>query len=183
MSRCTEQEVERLLPLVSDQRRQQALRFRHLAGRYACLQSYRMLQQLMECDTLPPFEYNTYGQPYWPDGSYFSISHCRTAIAVVVSDRPVGIDVESVRKGRPELIARTMNEREQQEISASADPAKAFIRLWTQKEAVLKCRGTGIVDDLHSVLLPDKIADLSLRTWELSDAQTLCTICEANTPE
>ena len=136
----------------------------------------------MNSDHLPPFEYTSYGQPYWPDGPYFSISHCRTAIAVVVHERPVGIDVESLRTETEGLVERTMNASEQQQIKTSADPTKAFIALWTQKEALLKCRGTGIIDDLHSVLLPANTADVQMRTWELSDAQTMCTICEAITP-
>ena len=34
MEQCTAEEVARLLPLVSDQRREQALRFSHLFGQY-----------------------------------------------------------------------------------------------------------------------------------------------------
>ena len=47
MTQCSEQEVARLLPLVSAQRREQALRFTHLFGQYCCLKSYEMLQQLL----------------------------------------------------------------------------------------------------------------------------------------
>jgi phosphopantetheinyl transferase len=45
-----------------------------------------------------------------------------------------------------------MNPAEQTQILDAEDFAEAFTRLWTQKEAVLKLRGTGLVDDLHSVL-------------------------------
>ena len=38
MTQCSEQEVARLLPLVSDQRREQALRYKHTFGQYCCLQ-------------------------------------------------------------------------------------------------------------------------------------------------
>ena len=48
MSQCTDSEVERLLPLVSAQRREVALRFRFTFGRFTCLKSYVMLQQLVQ---------------------------------------------------------------------------------------------------------------------------------------
>ena len=48
MSQCTDAEVERLLPLVSAQRREVALRFKFTFGRFTCLKSYVMLQQLVQ---------------------------------------------------------------------------------------------------------------------------------------
>ena len=161
MAMCTEEDVSRLLPLVSQQRREQALRFTHLFGRWTSLKAYELLLRLLYPDTppeqlqssaLPVFEYNEFGRPFIPDGPCFSISHCREAVAVAISDTPIGVDVESIRRFDPELVKRTMNEEEQRSIFASHDPARAFIRLWTQKEAVLKLRGTGIVDNLADVL-------------------------------
>ena len=161
MAMCTEEDVSRLLPLVSQQRREQALRFRHLFGRWTSLKAYELLLRLLYPDTpleqlpsaaLPVFEYNEYGRPFIAGGPCFSISHCREAVAVAVSDTPVGVDVESVRRFDEALVRRTMNEEEQQRIFAAEEPARAFIRLWTQKEAVLKLRGTGIVDNLADVL-------------------------------
>ena len=43
MEQCTEEEVQRLLPLVSSQRREQALRYKHTLGRFCCLKSWLML--------------------------------------------------------------------------------------------------------------------------------------------
>ena len=173
---CADNEVERLLPLVSSQRREKALRFKFTFGRYACLKSYLMLQQLVqevfaETDehwlTMQErlkewngdFVYNEHEKPFMQsrlggriEGVDFSISHCKNAIAVALSDRPVGVDVESFRQAEEPLLKRTMNPEEQAEVRAAADPAEAFTRLWTRKEAVLKLRGTGIVDNLHEVL-------------------------------
>ena len=47
MTQCNEQEVARLLPLVSAQRREQALGYKHTFGQYCCLQSYKMLCDLL----------------------------------------------------------------------------------------------------------------------------------------
>ncbi len=149
MTRCTEQEVQRLLPLVSEQRRQQALKYKHTFGQYCCLKSWLMLEEGMKTFNfqLSTFNYEKNGKPYVENGPYFSISHCKTAIAVAIDDRPIGIDIESIRHADDELIARTMNEEEKSQITnhkSQIESARAFTRLWTQKEAIVKLEGTGI---------------------------------------
>ena len=170
MTQCTEQEVARLLPLVSDQRRQQALAYNHLFGQYCCLKSYEILMELLAFTpyTLhhtPHFLYNEYGRPFIEDGPSFSISHCKYGIAVAVSETPIGIDVEYIRTAKPELVARTMNEKEQAEIWAAASPDIAFTRLWTQKEAVLKLQGTGIlsIDGIKNTLVAIEHVDVQTK--------------------
>ena len=85
--------------------------------------------------------YATYGKPYVANGPFFSISHCKEAIAVALDDQPIGIDIESIRNVDQDLILRTMNEEEQKQIHSNRD----FTRLWTQKEAIVKAQGVGIV--------------------------------------
>lgn len=159
MTLCSEQEIARLLPLVSKQRREQALRYTHLFGQFCCLKSYTMLIELLvkwmgkDDIVLPEFLYNQYGAPSIENGPYFSISHCKAGIAVAVSDAPIGVDIESIRTPKMDLVRKTMNSLEQSAILSSAEPDWAFTRLWTQKEALLKMKGTGIIADLHDVLL------------------------------
>ena len=95
----------------------------------------------------PVLEHDSMGAPYLPQYSsvHVSISHCRTAVAVALSlHGKVGIDVESRRKVNPSLIHRVCTEAECTVIEANADPIWEFLHLWTRKEAVLKCVGTGI---------------------------------------
>ena len=92
-------------------------------------------------------EHDSQGAPYLPDCPevHVSLSHCRTAVAVAVSEEgPVGIDVESRRKVSLSLMWRVCTPEEFDSVQRSDDPTMAFLRLWTRKEAVLKCRGTGI---------------------------------------
>ena len=186
MTQCNEQEIARLLPLVSDQRREQALAYKHLFGQFCCLKSYELLMQLLasSCsqtpeagfstpDTgrrtpdagIPLFLYNDYGAPRLEHGPCFSISHCKHAIAVAISEKPIGIDIEHIRAAKPELVERTMNEQEQNEIWTAASPDIAFTRLWTQKEAVLKMQGTGIlsIDGMKNTLVALKHVDLQTK--------------------
>ena len=180
MKQCTEQEVARLLPLVSEQRRQQALGYKHLFGQFCCLKSYEMLMQLLNpslgvtCkvygvkagkDTPYIFLYNEYGQPRIEGGPCFSISHCQHGIAVAIGEKPIGIDIEHIRTAKPELVARTMNEKEQAEIWAATSPDIAFTCLWTKKEAVLKMQGTGItsIDGIKNTLVSTEHVDLQTK--------------------
>ena len=156
MSQVTEAEVERMLPLVNDQRRQEALRYKHIFGQFACLKSWLMLSELLKSLGITDLEmsYNEHGKPFLTHHPevHFSLSHCKNGIAVVVDNVPVGIDIESFRETRPSLVNYTMNEAEQQAIAADPNPTEAFIVLWTQNEAVLKLRGTGISTNLSDAL-------------------------------
>ena len=183
MTQCSEQEVARLLPLVSAQRREQALRYKHTFGQYCCLQSYKMLCELLTewsrvhqlpINQQPIFLYNDYGAPYIEGGPYFSISHCKRGIAVAVSENPIGIDIEAIRTFSPDLMRKTMNEDEQLRITSSAIPEVEFIRFWTQKEALLKLQGTGIISDLHHVLT--HAHDVSWTEISPLDKGYICTI-------
>ena len=157
MTECSEQEIARLLPLVSPQRREQALRYTHTFGQDCCLKSYEMLTALLASTpytlhSTPSFLYNEHGAPYLAVGPYFSISHCKQGIVVAVSETPIGIDIEAIRPLNEGLVQKAMNPQEQAQIAAAANPEQEFIRLWTRKEAYVKMLGTGIISDMHQIL-------------------------------
>ena len=130
-----------MLPLVSTQRREQALRYKHTLGQFCCLKSWLMLFEDVDMTSFrhDEWKYNEHGKPYIEGGPYFSISHCKEGIAVAIDNQPIGIDIECIRHADESLIERTMNEQER----VRMDDRK-FTRLWTQKEAVVKAQGTGI---------------------------------------
>jgi len=159
------------LAAVSEQRREQALRYHHELGRRQCLRAYLLLIEALQKEYgiggCPLFDYSEHGKPLLRDhpGIHFSLSHCREAVACVVGDRPVGIDIESVGRYRESLARYAMSDSELSAIAAAGSsdglsaPAVAaagrdlaFTRLWTMKEAFLKCSGRGLGDGLKSVL-------------------------------
>ena len=173
MEQCTEQEVQRMIPLVSAQRREQAMRYKHTLGQFCCLKSWLMLKELLgqvgfnRIDS-DEFRYNPNGKPYIPGAPHFSISHCKAGIAVAVDEKPIGIDIEAIRHADEELIKRTMNEAERELVNegmSELERDRAFIRLWTQKEAVVKMQGTGITsfEQVQKIL---EIGDWKLETIE-----------------
>ncbi len=175
-------DLEAALQQISEQRREQALRFRHELGQRTCVLAYLLLKKALR-ETFsfngnPLFEYGEHGKPAIvgrPD-IYFNLSHCCEAVACAVSHHPIGIDVESVRSYHESVARYAMNEREMATLLAADRPDVAFIRLWTQQEALLKMTGTGIDDHLKSAL--DESDRYRLTTVERLDKNYIYTVCE-----
>ena len=162
MDVVSEGTISELLPLVSDQRREEALKYKHLFGQFACLKSYVMLRELLEQQGLSHpfiFVHNEHGKPFLKDHPevHFNLSHCPGAALCVVAPAPVGCDIEAVpRRLDMELCAHVCSDAEISAILAHPAPALAFIRLWTRKEAFLKYTGEGLSGNLKELLLhPD----------------------------
>lgn len=146
------------LPLMSQQRREVCLKYKFEQGRKTCAAAYMLL-----CEGLrkeygiaepPVFEYGEHGKPSivgHPE-IFFNLSHCKEAAICVLSHRPVGVDVESIGRYSDSLARYTMNDMELKQIDEAENRDVEFIRLWTQKEAILKLAGTGIIDDLKHAL-------------------------------
>ena len=156
--RLDELDLDAALELLSDQRREQALKFRHEQGRRACAAVYLLLCEALREEygiaERPVFEYGEHGKPFIAGRSdiHFNMSHCREAAVCVVADRPVGIDVESIGRYRDSLARYTMSEAELALITAADRREVEFTRLWTMKEAKLKLSGEGLRTDMKTVL-------------------------------
>ena len=174
-------DLQSALAKISEQRREQAFRFKFERGQRTCVLAYLLLKKALGEEygltENPLFEYGPHGKPFiigHPE-IHFSLSHCREAVACAVSDRPVGIDVESVRRYKEDVVRYAMNEQEQQQIAAAERPDVAFIRLWTMKEARLKLTGEGITNDLKSAL---DGGSWQFTTVERLNKNYIYTLCE-----
>ncbi len=172
-------DLEAALKDISRQRREQALKFKFEQGQRLCVLAYQLLKQVLRdaygITDNPLFEYNDHGKPFivgHPD-IHFNLSHCKEAAICVVSDLPVGVDVEGIREYKESLVNYTMNDEEIAQIHSAEDPAAAFIRLWTMKEATMKLIGTGISNDMKTVI------DTTRYKYTTVDRQRyIYTICE-----
>ena len=174
-----EYDLEAALKEISEQRREQALKFKYELGQRLCVLAYLLLKKgLRETYGItdnPIFEYNEHGKPSivgYPD-IYFNLSHCKEAVICVVSDQPVGVDVEGIREYKESLVNYTMNDEEIAQIKTAENPAAAFIRLWTMKEATTKLIGTGISNDMKTVIDPTKY-----KYTTVDRQRYIYTICE-----
>ena len=145
-------------------KRDRALRYRNDCDRKSCILGDHALRQLVSEISGCPCEdvrisADDKGCPFVlaPDdtGLYCSVSHSGIYVAAAVSDAPVGIDIEKIEKPDMELAGRICTADELKLLEDNAD--KGFCRIWTVKEAYLKCIGTGITDisDLQAVYSTD----------------------------
>lgn len=155
-------DLHEALNAVSPERREYALRYRHELDQRLCIAVYRLLQRaLMQeygISQCPRFSFAPNGKPMLSFETpmlpviHFSMSHCRLAVACAVSDKPVGIDVETFDHYDEEVARRVMNDDEMQRILSSPDPAVEFTRLWTMKESLYKMRGDSQIPDVRNML-------------------------------
>jgi 4'-phosphopantetheinyl transferase len=128
-----------------------SLRTRFIVGRGA-------LRSILGCTLgITPeqvaFEYGTYGKPSIaspnPVGLEFNLAHTQdVALCAVTRDRPIGVDVETIRRldDSGKIITRYFSTHEQAEYLRLPDNERifAFYRGWARKEAYLKATGAGI---------------------------------------
>ena len=88
------------------------------------------------------------------------------ALAVLDTEGPVGCDVERVRRIDVLAMVRTIGSEDERDwFRAQAEPfrTRAFFRLWTAKEAVLKAAGTGFRHDARLMSVPADLLDATAR--------------------
>lgn len=103
------------------------------------------------------FEFNKYGKPYLKrrDNLYFNLSHSTKRACIIESDVEVGIDIEYIQDfNYEEIINSFFSDNERQIILHRQNKKQKLIRffeIWTQKEALLKCVGTGLVKNIEDI--------------------------------
>lgn len=109
--------------------------------------AWKLLQSII--GPLPKVERGKHGKPYFPDHPdlQFSISHTVGAVACAVSDRPCGIDIESVQRSVNCRIAKRFYTKRE---IAYATNSMHFLEVWTRKEALIKRLG-GIVQPMREL--------------------------------
>ena len=145
------------LERVSPQRRELAFRYVKDSDRKLSLAVYLLLQEAVQKEYGVTgdltFGFGPHGKPFLLDYPHihFNLSHCPGVALCVVSDAPVGCDVEIVPAALDLDVCRyVFSGQEQASVLSSPAPTLAFTRLWTQKEALVKLTGEGFTGHLPS---------------------------------
>ncbi len=117
--------------------------YRNPKVRRASLSAWKLLYRILVENGLPVggIAFENGGKPYFKGNPvYFSIAHSYGVCAAVVSDQPVGVDVERIRDSyNPQMVERSLSGREKEHYDGD------FTHIWCRKEAVAKMTGCGIV--------------------------------------
>ena len=90
---------------------------------------------------------NEYGKPL-SDKVFFNISHSKRVVVLAVSENhDIGVDVEVIRNKDEDLVKYISNEKELAFIKNEFD----FFSIWTNKESLVKCLGTGIRNKVKEI--------------------------------
>ncbi len=89
---------------------------------------------------------NEYGKPY-AEGKYFSYAHKGKMVVLATDEVDIGVDVEKITDTSYEKIENSFSLKERDFIKQ--DPIN-FFYLWTRKEALAKCVGTGLNSNIIS---------------------------------
>jgi 4'-phosphopantetheinyl transferase len=153
MDAFTSQDLTRGIEKVSTQRRMKALNFKFEKDRKLSVIAYLLLMYGLRNEYniqgTPDFAYTETQKPYLINSPnvHFNISHCSKVAVCAIMSQPIGIDVEMMSSYTPELSEYVHNKEENRIIQSAPKPQEEFCRLWTAKEAILKIKGTGLVDN------------------------------------
>lgn len=99
-----------------------------------------------------PFTYGKQGKPYFSNSKlFFSISHCRTAAAAVLSPKEIGLDIIDDRNINENIAPRICSSEEWERFSKADDRQKFLRELWCRKESVVKKSGVGFTKGFKTV--------------------------------
>lgn len=101
-------------------------------------------------------------------GLFFNISHSDDFVALALSDKEVGCDIQEIRPYNPKVALRHYCENEMKLIESSSDKDDAFIRMWALKESILKFTGKGLSGGLASYDFSPFMGDESFKAFGCS---------------
>ena len=147
---------QRKLRQVSEKRREKVLAYRIREDQKRSLAAGLLLEHVLEergySSNLIETEKN--GKLYLPgvDNFFFSLSHSGEYAACVVSDVPVGVDIQKKRATKASIAKRFFRWEEAERIAKAPEKSKEdlFFRYWTGKESYLKLTGQGLGGSLDS---------------------------------
>lgn len=106
---------------------------------------YYLLKKFLKEDYNIEFNYlleNEYGKPYINE-IYFNISHSKNMIAIIISDRECGVDIEVSSDKNLRLANKILNNKELETISnySNEDKLDYIMQKWVSIEAYSKMMG------------------------------------------
>ena len=150
LSSYSDEAYEADLGRLPPQRYEKAMTYRFVSDRKRCVRAYMLLWEGLSreygIEAAPLFDFGSHGKPVLRDvpDLHFSLSHSGNAVLCALDRRPVGADIEMIRRKNLEHLLSVFSDPEQASIARADSPETCFTRLWTRKESYLKLTGEGL---------------------------------------
>mgnify|MGYP006171409249 CR=1 FL=1 len=97
--------------------------------------------------------YNEFGAPELNNGKHISISHSKELVAVILSDKKTGLDIEQISEKSLRIASKFVSARNLIKLNKE----KATL-IWCLKEAIYKWHQKGKVDFIKDIIIPEFFA-------------------------
>ena len=167
--------------LLSPERLKKADRYKMPGDKKRCIAGGVMIRRILGDTQITD---NGRGKPVAANGTAFNLSHSGDWVLLAVGEGEVGCDIEYPKLVSYEKMGRIVfTENELRLVKEARDKMGEFFRLWTKKEALLKCIGDGFHRPAKSVdVSGNSIADGNrvyyLKTIVFSDY--VISVCAAD---
>ena len=147
------------LAMVSEKRREKVLSYKTREDQKRSLAAGLLLEHILgeKGYSAEQIAVGESGKLYLPDVNdfFFSLSHSGEYAACVISDVPVGVDIQQKRETKANIARRFFKYEEAEKIEKQPKEKQIdmFFRYWTGKESYLKLKGQGILGGLDSFLV------------------------------
>jgi 4'-phosphopantetheinyl transferase len=180
-------EYDSLFQYVSYEKQECVKRFRDFQDAQNCLLG-DILARIEICCAMNfsnkqlEFATNSYGKPYLTNSAniHYNISHAGYYVTCVISDEPVGIDIECVKPVDIQVADRFFSQNELAYVLSSSNDLwiQRFFEIWTKKESRIKWEGKGLSKDLptFSVLDSSKTSQVFYHQVYKNET-TVCHVC------
>lgn len=154
-----EQVFRKKLNFVPEKRREKILSYKTREDQKRSLAAGLLLEQILNEHGFEgkQIAVGEKGKLYLPgvEDFFFSLSHSGKYAACVVSDVPVGVDIQEKRNTTAKIARRFFQEEEAEQIEKQVGDKQIdlFFRYWTGKESYLKLKGEGILGGLDSFFI------------------------------
>lgn len=152
-----EENEEKLLPFLSEQRKKAVSKIKNPSVRREKIYSYALLCYALfrnfGITTPPVFTYGERGKPYLSGNPEicFSISHAGGRAACACGEVPLGLDIQDIRPLKADISAKICTPSELEGLTKALDKGREICRLWCIKESVGKLSGMGFAEGFTGI--------------------------------
>ena len=157
ISKFTEEDLQKSIPLLSEQRLQKVQRYRFFKDKRLSACAFLLLRYALQKESqifeVPELEFGKFGKPFLKNTSkvHFNLSHTSGGIVCGISDAEIGVDIADKDPKNLDCVQSALHPEELKEVQHSSNPAATFARFWALKESFLKFTGTGIGTNLPEI--------------------------------